>query len=77
MLNIEDLQELFNDYLDTNFNCFEAHDIKLFPSEILEQFPPAYDKLFKEYRERLGVVWVPTIDDDGYYQIESLLNEEY
>jgi len=77
MLSYEDLQELFNDYLDNNFDCFQVDEIKLFPSEILEQFPPAYDALFKKYRERVGVVWVSTNDGDGYYQLETLLNEDY
>lgn len=76
MLSTEDLIEMFNDHLDGTYARFTIKDINFFPSEILEAFPNAYDKLFREYVNELDVTWIDTNDGDGYYTITTLQNKD-
>ena len=75
MLNHDDLVEMFIDYLDSTYEKYAIEDIAFFPSEILERFEGAWDKLFKEYIDKLDITWVQT-GEDGYYKLNTLLDEE-
>lgn len=75
MLNTDDLIEMFHDHLDGTYERFTIEDISFFPSEILEAFPNAYDKLFKEYVNQLDVTWISN-GEDGYYTLNTLQNED-
>ena len=76
MLNHDDLVEMFIDYLDNHYEKYAIEGIVFFPSEILEHFEGAWDKLFKEYIDSLDITWVQT-GEDGYYKLNTLLDEDY
>lgn len=77
MLNIQDLESMFNDYLDNHYDKWIIDDLTFYPSEILQAFQNLYDTLFKRYIDTLDLTYIKLDDNDGYYKLNTLLNEDY
>jgi hypothetical protein len=76
MFNDDDLKEAFETQINDH-NIITIEGITIPACEVLKKFPNLYDKIYDKWFERQELTWVNTIDNDGYYKFNSMLEEDY
>lgn len=75
-IQLDDLCDMFDEYIDGIYEPFVLDDIKIPASEILKERPWAYDKQFEKYIKDFEVGYV-NLGDDSYYTINVINEEDY